>query len=62
MSLLRRVKFDNRSNKTGTVEIIVKESATKMISEWYASHHAGDRFTIYVDGKKQKQDVNGAIL
>lgn len=61
MDLLVRLKFTNRTSKTSSAEIITKRSSCLKISEWYASHHSGDDFSIYIDGHKQKQNVNGEL-
>lgn len=60
MDLLIRILFINKTSKT-EYTIITKGSTAKMISEWYASHHEGDDFVILINGRKQEQDVNGAL-
>lgn len=60
MDLLVRLKFENEGG--GSEEIITKQSSCQKVSQWYASHYDGDKFSIYVDGFKQKQDVNGVML
>ena len=61
MDLLVRLKFNNRTSKACSAEIITKRSTCVKISQWYASHHAGDSFTVYIDGKKQKLNQDGEI-
>jgi len=55
------LKFNNRTSKSCSAEIITERGSCKIISEWYASHHAGDRFTIYIDGVSQKKNPQGAL-
>ena len=61
MDLLVRLKFTNQTSKTSSAEIITKRSSCKRVSEWYASHHSGDSFTIRIDGHLQKQNINGEL-
>jgi hypothetical protein len=61
MDLLVRLRFNNRTSSKCSAEIITKRSSCQRVSEWYASHHAGDDFTIYIDGQRQKQNSNGEI-
>ena len=61
MDLLVRLRFNNKTSSKCSAEIITKRSSCHKVSEWYASHHSGDDFSIYIDGHKQKQNVNGEL-
>lgn len=56
------LKFVN-SDATPKVSLIRCDRANiESIAAWYGSHHAGDRYTVYVDGERVSKDRNGELI
>ena len=53
--------FNNKDATPKKTSMVVADINCADIALWYGSHHAGDDYTIRVDGKKMKQGINGEI-
>jgi hypothetical protein len=52
------LKFKNRTAPSKHV-LLVHPEACDPIMSWYGAFHAGDDYTVKIDGKKVKVDQNG---
>ena len=55
-----KLAFDNRDANSFT-EMDVSPNACKLIAQWYGGYHAGDDYTVLIDGEKIEKDQNGEI-
>lgn len=56
---LRTIVFMNADAKPRNRTIVCDTSSIAPIMAWYGSHHAGDRYTVAVDGRNMPMDQNG---
>lgn len=54
------LQFKNRTARTEN-SFTVEREACASICDWYGGFHAGDKYTVRVDGTIQKLGVNGEI-
>ena len=51
--------FSNPETRPRNISIRLSPEAVPDILEWYGSHHAGDRYTVTIDGRNVPIDANG---
>lgn len=56
------LKFVNRDSTPKTVVVQCDRASAEAIAAWYGSFHAGDRYTVYVNGERVKKDRNGELM
>lgn len=56
------VTFENSNAARKSVFIRCSHNSLDHICEWYASHHAGDKYDIYVNGHKRILDNYGLVI
>lgn len=54
-----RLRFVNRDANPMGHEIVCRPQDVPVIMGWYRGYHAGDRYTVAVDGMGVALDVNG---
>ena len=54
-----RLVFNNADSRPYSSVVDVGIESVAAVCEWYASHHAGDRFTLTMDGRNVPLDING---
>jgi hypothetical protein len=57
-----RIKFSNRSATPKEIEFDISKEAVEPMMSWYGAYHAGDRYSVSIDGKKVKKDINGELI
>jgi hypothetical protein len=57
-----RLVFSNAETKPKTVALDVSQESVAPIMAWYGAYHAGDRYTVTVDGRNVPFDPNGEII
>jgi len=55
------LRFVNIDATPKTVELLVSQDSVPPIVAWYGSHNAGDRYSVYLDGEKVRQDQSGEL-
>lgn len=55
------LKIKNRLATPNETEFNVEEFAIPDIVNWYSAFYAGDPYSVFVNGTKQKLDHNGRI-
>ncbi len=53
--------FNNADATPKTVKIVCDEASVPRIMRWYGGFHAGDRYTVSVDGRRVRKDQNGEM-
>lgn len=62
MSDLFELKFVN-SDATPKLAIVhVSASSIAPVMAWYGAYFAGDRYAVFVDGRKVQKDRNGELI
>ncbi|WP_226552954.1 hypothetical protein [Celeribacter naphthalenivorans] len=56
---MHELKFVNSDARPKTQIVHVGAPSIQPVMAWYASHFAGDRYAVYVDGVKVEKDRNG---
>lgn len=56
------LEFFNKNAARKVVMIRCDVPSLDNICEWYASHHAGDKYDVYVNGYKRLLDDYGLIV
>ena len=59
---MAELKFRSADASPRVVTIKTRKADIPSIMLWYGSHHAGDRYTVRVDGKLVKKDHNGELM
>jgi len=53
------LRFVNSDATPKTEVVFVSMESVGQVMLWYGSHHAGDRYAVYLNGQKIKHDHNG---
>jgi hypothetical protein len=56
------LRFVNPDAEPKTRIFFVAPESIEHVIFWYGSHHAGDRYDVYLDGQKIKHGQNGEYL
>lgn len=40
-------------------EVLCERDSVPLIMQWYESHHAGDNYTVFINGTPILKDMNG---
>lgn len=56
---LRKLVFTNADAKPISVVINCDEESVPNIMAWYGAYFAGDRYTVALDGRNIRMDMNG---
>lgn len=56
---MKSLVFSNADAKTKNVTIYTTAECAESIIVWYAAYHAGDRYTVTLDGRNVPIDHNG---
>ena len=62
MTALRTLVFNNAETRPRSVVLHVAAEAVPPIMAWYGAYHAGDRYTVTLDGRNIPMDMNGEPL
>ena len=57
-----RLVFNNADATPKTTALDVSAESVPDIMTWYGAYHAGDRYTVTVDGRNVPMDRNGEPL
>jgi len=57
-----KVVFDNPNAARRMTIIRCDRQSVDNICEWYASHHAGDKYDVWIDGQKRVLDDYGMVV
>jgi hypothetical protein len=57
-----RLVFSNADATPKTEVVDVHRDSVALVMRWYGSHHAGDRYTVTVDGRNVRMDLNGEMV
>lgn len=62
--MIRNLTFENKdaSPEESRHSFDVAAEAIPVIMQWYGGFHAGDEYTVTVDGKEVYTDRNGELL
>jgi len=55
------LSFINNDATPKAVTFDVSKDGVAPIMSWYGAYHAGDRYSVHVDGVKVKKDQNGEL-
>lgn len=56
-----RLVFSNADATPKNIALDVAQDAVPHIMDWYGGFHAGDRYTVTVDGRNVPMDINGGM-
>jgi hypothetical protein len=57
-----RLVFSNAESFPKNICLEVSKEAVPNIMQWYGAFHAGDRYTVTLDGRNVSMDMNGEML
>jgi len=57
-----RLVFNNADAKPKTELIECSAASVPAVMTWYGAYHAGDRYTVTVNGRNVPMDHNGKLL
>ena len=57
-----RLVFNNAEATPHNVAIDVSFNSVKHVMAWYGAYHAGDRYTVTLNGRNVAMDQNGVPL
>lgn len=55
-----RLSFQNRTSGT-TDAFDIERGACEAVARWYGAYHAGDDYSVEIDGENIPIDINGDI-
>lgn len=53
---------DGMQSSRSLVTVKVDRASAQLVAQWYGSFHAGDTYTITIDGELIEHDLNGEIM
>ena len=56
------VRFVNSDARPKVTVIFIRADGIADVMRWYGSHHAGDRYSVFVNGVKVAKDQNGELV
>lgn len=56
------LRFKNSDACDSDITLNVSVSDVEHIARWYGAFYAGDRYSVFIDGKKVRKDRNGDIV
>ena len=59
---MSRLVFSNAEATPKNVCLEVSEEAVPLIMQWYGAFCAGDRYTVTLDGRNVRMDLNGEMI
>jgi hypothetical protein len=59
MSEICTLVFSNADATPKTAVVVVARESVHLVMEWYGSHHAGDRYTVTLNGRNAPMGING---
>ena len=54
--------FSNADAIPKNERLVVRRDAVPSIMAWYGAYHAGDRYSVTVDGRNMPMDMNGEAI
>lgn len=59
---MRNLNFVNQDATPKEVHLQVSTDSIASVMAWYGAYYAGDRYSVFVDGKKVEKDQNGELV
>ncbi|WLR90941.1 hypothetical protein [Shinella zoogloeoides] len=59
---LRKLAFTNSDATPKKIELEVSTASVAPIMAWYGGYHSGDRYSVALDGKRIRKDLNGEVI
>ncbi|QIG75729.1 hypothetical protein EVC20_158 [Rhizobium phage RHph_Y2_17_1] len=56
------LKFVNQDATPKVVKFDVSRDGIKPVMAWYGAYHAGDNYTVHVNGVEVEKDENGELV
>ncbi|QIG69191.1 hypothetical protein EVB78_157 [Rhizobium phage RHph_N1_15] len=57
-----KIRFRNSEATPEEIEFEVSKAAVPPMMAWYGAFHAGDDYSVYVDGVEVEKDENGELV
>jgi hypothetical protein len=60
--MTHELKFVNSDATPKTQFALVSASSIPLVMQWYGAFFAGDRYAVFIDGRKVAKDQNGELI